>query len=321
MHTSPRLRVIVSVCLSLIVLFGLSASRVTGAPPPPALQFAPASNDPSWIVPVQNSDTETTAPNLDSVPLNPLSFVVLPSQLENTQLPNQQGTRSLTIQNTGDSSSLTWKMLEDWIAVNVTQSNSQTITALNSVSCHGDNFHTANSYFRVFNLPGMGVTHDLLVDEVQIGIEEANDGGGFGQPLEVRLYTLSGQLLWANLTPIAQQAIVVLDQLVTILSIPISAVVPAGSTLVVEIFTPDGQAASNLIFVGSNNLGETGTSYIAAADCGVPQPTSTSALGFPGMHIVMNVLGKELIDIPWINLGSPVVGALDGGQSDPGEPT
>ena len=57
------------------------------------------------------------------------------------------------------------------------------------------------------------------------------------------------------------------------------------TVLVVEVFTPNGQTAGNSFFIGSNALGQTAPSYLAAADCGVTEPTDTAAIGFPGMHI------------------------------------
>lgn len=83
------------------------------------------------------------------------------------------------------------------------------------------------------------------------------------------------------------------DQSATILNVPITADVPAGSELVLEVFTPDGTAAGNLFFIGSNTAPETGPSYISAPDCGLDDPTTTAAIGFPNMHIVMNVHGCE----------------------------
>ena len=49
----------------------------------------------------------------------------------------------------------------------------------------------------------------------------------------------------------------------------------------------------NGFFIGSNGLGETGPSYISAADCGITAPTTTAAIGFPAMMIVMNVTGND----------------------------
>ena len=94
--------------------------------------------------------------------------------------------------------------------------------------------------------------------------------------------------------------------------------------LVVEIFPPDGQTAGNSFFIGSNNLGQTAPSYLAAADCGVPEPTNTATIGFPDMHIVMNVTGDvstadvcaNPADVPWLS-EVPTNGATAGGASTP----
>ncbi len=82
--------------------------------------------------------------------------------------------------------------------------------------------------------------------------------------------------------------------------------VPAGSTLVVEFLTPDGAADGNLIFVGSNNLGQTAPTYLAAADCGITEPDTTDSIGFPDMQLVMNVTGEllgagsDISPVPWL---------------------
>ena len=95
------------------------------------------------------------------------------------------------------------------------------------------------------------------------------------------------------------------------MNVPLIAIVPAGaSQLVMEVFTPDGGAAGksrnrttgenspngaasgNLLFIGSNADPETGPSYLSAANCGIPTPTTTAGIGFPNMHIVVNVNGS-----------------------------
>ena len=79
----------------------------------------------------------------------------------------------------------------------------------------------------------------------------------------------------------------------TVLNVPLVATVPAGtSELVMEVFTPNGQATGNFFFIGSNTAAETGPSYLSAADCGIATPTDTATIGFPDMNIVFNVLGS-----------------------------
>ena len=69
-----------------------------------------------------------------------------------------------------------------------------------------------------------------------------------------------------------------------------SGVAPAGSTLVVEIDSPD-MSGTGRLFIGSNSAGQTAPSYLASESCGLLEPTDTAELGFPDMHIVMSVTG------------------------------
>ncbi len=78
-------------------------------------------------------------------------------------------------------------------------------------------------------------------------------------------------------------------------------------------------------FIGSNAVGQTAPSYLAAADCGVTEPTDTAAIGFPDMHIVMNVTGDATADetactapadVPWLS-EAPTSGTTAAGASTP----
>jgi hypothetical protein len=115
---------------------------------------------------------------------------------------------------------------------------------------------------------------------------------------------------FANFTLIGTANASIPDQSLTIATVPVTGTAPAGSTLVVEIFTPNGQTAGHSFFVGSNPDGQTDPSFIAAADCGAPEPTDLAVLGFPGMHIVMNVTGEGGCDgdLPWVSV-DPTSGA------------
>lgn len=175
-------------------------------------------------------------------------------------------------------------------SVTLTHSSSLAITALNSVSCNSASGHTDNFYYRVFNLASFG-QGDFDVCSVEIGVEEATSAGG-SQPIEITLYTTpSGSFPGGALTQIGTTATAVADQSLTIVEFPVSGFASAGLDLVVEVFTPNGQASGNFFFIGSNASPETGPSYLMAPDCGVTTPTTTAAIGFPNMHIVMNVNG------------------------------
>ena len=208
----------------------------------------------------------------------------------------------------------------------ITHSASQSIIAGNSVSCNLGGLHTGNSYLREFDLPAFGIGSAFGVTQVQIGVEQALGAGG-SQPVTVNLYTKidpAAPLTFGNLSPIGTATATVSDQSLTLLTVPVVGTAPAGSVLVVEIFTPDGVTAGNTFLIGSNNLGQTAPSYLAAAGCGVPEPTPTGDLGFPGMHIVMNVTGDAatpepcttLAGVPWLG-EVPAGGTTAGGGSTP----
>lgn len=199
--------------------------------------------------------------------------------------------------------------------VTITHSTSQTIVTGNSVSCNAGGLHTNNSYWRAFNLPSFGISGPYTVTDVSIGVEQATSTSA-SQQVTCNLYT-SSQVFPAgfpgSLTLIGTSTVDVTPQTLTILNIPVSGLAPAGSELVVEIFTPDGQTLGNGFFIGSNSLGETGPSYISATDCGISAPTATSAIGFPQMQIVMNVTGNDGAPCPVgpATNPSPVSGATN----------
>lgn len=175
----------------------------------------------------------------------------------------------------------------------------------NSVSCNTGGLHADNSYYRVFDLAGdFGITGAFDVTAVQYGIEQATSQTT--QPVDVNLYTLNGTFTLANLTPIGDTTDNISSQSGTIFTSLVGGTVPPNGILVVEIFTPNGQTAGNSFFIGSNAAGQSDPSYLRAADCGVTQPTATGGIGFPNMHIVMNVIGNESAGLPSIDVALTV---------------
>jgi len=174
----------------------------------------------------------------------------------------------------------------------LTQSSSQTITVFNSISCNNGGLNTQSSYYRTYVLEDFGVTGDFEVCEVLLGVESASSFTGT-QPVSVNLYTSDPEFPDGTLTEIGFADIELPDQDLTIVSIPVTATVPAGSQLVVEIYIPDGTSEGNSFFIGSNADPQTGPSYIRAPDCGTLTPETTAAIGFPEMHIVLDVVGNQ----------------------------
>ncbi|SCE65902.1 Serine protease, subtilisin family [Micromonospora coriariae] len=181
----------------------------------------------------------------------------------------------------------------------ITHSASQAIMTGNSASCNNGLTTRNNSYLRTFTLADFGL-NGLDVSSVSFGVE-TNQGS---QPLTVNLYTLEGELRYANMTLIGSADATVPAGNGTLVTVPVEGAVPSGATLVVEVSVP----ADGYFFIGSNNAGQTAPSYIASVDCGISEPADTSSIGFPDMHIVMNVTGSTGgAPADWVSFDRPSV--------------
>jgi len=177
--------------------------------------------------------------------------------------------------------------------VTLSHSNSMTVAEQNTIACAQDTtgYHTENSYYRVFDLASFGVTGALHVTSVDVGIESAVAASGGSQPATLVLYTLSGAASTANLTQISSTSVDVTDRDLDVMTINVSATIPAGATLVVEFAIPDGTTAGDTLYVGSNTSGETGPTYIRAPGCAVDDMTTLSSLSYPDVAWVLDVNG------------------------------
>jgi len=87
----------------------------------------------------------------------------------------------------------------------------------------------------------------------------------------------------------------------------------ANQDLAVDMSTEDclaGEADCLSLFIGANDLGQSGPTYVHADDCGIFDPIDTVALGFFSMHIVYAVNGEA-------DGGGPQDGGGDGGDGGP----
>jgi len=146
----------------------------------------------------------------------------------------------------------------------------------------------------VFRLADHGVNSAFTANRIDFAIEQADSLSG-SQTVQVRVHTLNGALVRSNLTTIAGQNVTVTNQALTQMSVVLSppGVAPAGSTIVVEVFSPNGMPSNTIFYLGSNAAAETGPSYIRApADgCVITEPATYTSIGFPQVHLVMSVTG------------------------------
>lgn len=104
--------------------------------------------------------------------------------------------------------------------------------------------HAEYRYFRVLPLADFGIARDFEVAWVQLAIGDVSGVPARG-PVAVRLHTLAGERLLANLTRIAEKIVERPDPAPAEVKVSFShAVVPAGRALVVEV-----------VFAGDRDLG------------------------------------------------------------------
>lgn len=176
----------------------------------------------------------------------------------------------------------------------ITQSATQTITPGNSVSCNNGLNHTDNFYARGFVLSEHSIAGPWAVSQVEFAVEEARSNNS-SLPATVNLYdgfTVSGSVLtmgsligsFGTNVPIGSGFFH---------QVAVSGTVNSG-LLGVEVFTPDGTTNADAMWIGSNADGQTHASYLRADACGITSLTDVASIGFPGMHVVMNVTGAPV---------------------------
>jgi len=185
--------------------------------------------------------------------------------------------------------------------VTLTQTASNAITMNNSFGCVVGGKTLANSYYRVFTLADYNVRTTLHITSVSFGIQTAAGGGGAAtQPATVNLGTYGavpqGTMLdLAQVRSLATMAIQIPNGNATAMTVPIAGDVAPTTGVIVELAIPDGSAAGNKFFIGTNTDDERAPGYTLGPDCGFTTPTSIQSiaddLNFGPVHMVMTVTG------------------------------
>ncbi len=186
----------------------------------------------------------------------------------------------------------------------LTQSVDPANVTAGGVACwnSGDGSYSANSFYRVYNLVDFGVTGDFDITSVEFGQGSASEG----KLLALRIYTAdTDDLSVAVLTFIAEVAHTAMAANdLNVVSENLSATIPAGSTVVFEVFADDSLGAPDqTYFPGNNDAGENDDSYLMSDDCGISTPTPITDVVGPESY-VMNVVGD--------NAGSIAENVIDG---------
>jgi len=185
--------------------------------------------------------------------------------------------------------------------ITITQSTDpKTIVNNNSVSCIRWLGHSPSSYYRNFNLSSYGINNLFNVSSVQIGIETAVSFWGDSQPITCKLYAGAAGFPTGfpeSYTLIGNKEVNIPNQSLTLYTFDVTGIVPAGESLVIEIFLPNGDISDtvqNRFIIGSNSTGQSAPNYFRASDpgCGGTNvPIDVSSY----MHLVMSVTGNEVV--------------------------
>lgn len=175
------------------------------------------------------------------------------------------------------------------------------VTPNNSIAClnNGNGTHASNSYIRFYNPFTEGETAPTLtITDIRYGVETATAGGGAStQPIFVNVFSApTGVTAFSGFTMLHQEQIqqtnVSNGGVFTVtLSTPVVHTNDPNTNLVIELFTPNGNTSGDSFFIGSNNLGQTQNCFLAAAACGLPNPSnlSNAPLSAPNMHIILDI--------------------------------
>jgi len=175
----------------------------------------------------------------------------------------------------------------------LTQTTDETLVQNTAPACGSSSGTEANSYYRVFDLPTLGITTDFKVTSVAFQVDYST-----GQTATVRVGTYNGtpgtKLTLANLTVVASNPTVTIPSTTTgaTVTAPMtSATIPAGKKMFVELDSPAGA----FMYIGANTDGETKPGYIMATSCSISVPTdiSTISMSYPTVDMLMTVTGTH----------------------------
>lgn len=187
----------------------------------------------------------------------------------------------------------------------LSQTTSSMIEPNTSAACNAMPSGTAaTNYYRVFDLPALGITTDFHVLRVEFQVEHchqfsASEGcdaivrvgtyaGALGETL-----TLADMVILASTNAHSPEVIQTLDPPSTpgaTVTASFDTVVPAGSKLLVEVDTPNGSSDFGL-YLGANNDGETAPAYALAPSCNVTTPTNINTIAMRPVHLLLTVSG------------------------------
>jgi hypothetical protein len=191
----------------------------------------------------------------------------------------------------------------------LSQTTSTTLEPAKSIACPATSSGTAaNNYYRVFDLAAFGITTDFDISQVSFQVEHCDQiGGTNGTTVAVRVGTYNGTpgttLALSDMTILASNVNVLVPEVIEdlgppattpggLVNAPITATIPAGKKMFVEVDAPDGNT-QYYFYMGANDDGEAAPGYILSPRCNVTVPTSITTVSEPDVpvHLLLTVTG------------------------------
>lgn len=195
----------------------------------------------------------------------------------------------------------------------LTQSVSLEIVFGTGVACNGQGYTPENFFARSYLM-----ISDIEITCVGFGVE-ANTGNAPAHPATINIYldTDGGapQAAGIDLDLLGSSDVVITPESPgTIIygNYDPPVIISAGQVIVVEFHVSDGSGITG-IWPGSNNLGQTGPSYIKSASCGNGPYIDLADWGHPNSHYVQTIEGYKgaVAECPWDLDESGSVGTND----------
>jgi hypothetical protein len=198
--------------------------------------------------------------------------------------------------------------------VTLGQTNDNTLAVGKAVACASSLLGTTvytrdNSWYRVFKLSDYGITSAFNLQRVTFYTDYAYGGSGVTQPATIKVGTYTGtveadSLTTGAITPITSMPITIPDAdssngVDPPVDTNISAMIPAGSNLIVELALPDGSGDGSFYYIGVSAGGEQKKGYIRAtpSGCGFTTPkalTTAGGLNQPDNAVLLTVTGTKM---------------------------
>ena len=149
------------------------------------------------------------------------------------------------------------------------------------------------SWYRIFSLDEAGISGTFTIDKVTLGV--AKSVGTPSASVKVGVYLgqfPAGALDPAQITMATSASVPIpASGIATSVAIPITAAIPAGSKIAVEVDIADQTGTGNQVDIGSSDSAQTHPAYIRTPKCGNNSPITTVTAGLPNAAFVLTVEG------------------------------